>query len=133
METLHSIQAIIFPSVDPDSAAVLDELVAKRGFDPECARYEGFKLFRDPPEDFKYVFWGERVAHLHDLLLRRPPRNMLERWFEQQSSEGNALFVALLALLISILVGIISIVLMCFQVWIAWMTWKYPVAPPAST
>ena len=129
---MHSLQGILFPSVDPSSAAILDELIAKRGFDPHCALYEGYKLFLEPPEDFEYVFWGERLAHLHHMLTSRPPRNMLERWFQRQSSEGNALFVALLALLISILVGIVSIILACVQVLIAWMAWKHPAAPPGS-
>ncbi|KAL3960399.1 hypothetical protein ACCO45_005516 [Purpureocillium lilacinum] len=133
VETVHSLQGILFPSVDPSSAAILDELIAKRGFDPHCALYEGYKLFLEPPEDFEYVFWGERLAHLHHMLTSRPPRNMLERWFQRQSSEGNALFVALLALLIGILVGIVSIILACVQVWIAWMAWKHPAAPPGST
>lgn len=129
VETLHSLQGILFPSVDPISANILDELIAKEGFDPQCAEYEGYKLFSEPPEDFEYVFWGKRLAQLHHLMVHRPPRNMLERWFQRQSSEGNALFVALLALLISIAVGLISIILACVQVWIAWMAWKYPVAP----
>ncbi|KAH7119252.1 hypothetical protein EDB81DRAFT_667578, partial [Dactylonectria macrodidyma] len=129
VETLHSLQSIIFPPIDQKSTAILDELTTKRhgDFDRECAEYEGYKLFQEPPEDFRYVYWGERIVLLHELLISRPPRNKLERWLHWQSSEGNALFVALVALLISICVGIITIGLAGVQVWIAWMAWKHPV------
>ncbi|KAK1752653.1 hypothetical protein QBC47DRAFT_404976 [Echria macrotheca] len=125
VETLYTLQAVLFPSIDPDSAQTLDELIEKRGFDPECAEYEGYELFQDLPSDFRFVYWGERIAHLHQLMSRSPPRNKLERWFRRKSTEGNALFVALLALVISILVGLVSIVLSCVQIWITWYTWKY--------
>ncbi|GJC82249.1 hypothetical protein ColLi_05087 [Colletotrichum liriopes] len=69
---------------------------------------------------------GERLALLHEMVMSRPPRNKLERWLHRQSNEGNALFIALVALLISILVGIISIGLAAVQIWIAWMAWKHP-------
>ncbi len=126
VETLYSIQAVLFPSIDPDSAQILDELIEKRNFDPDCAEYEGYKLFRDPPQEFKFVYWGERMAHLHRLMTCRPPRNKLERWFHRHSNEGNGFFIALLALFISILVGVVGIGLNCLQIWITWMAWKYP-------
>ncbi|CAM1510524.1 Fc.00g008590.m01.CDS01 [Cosmosporella sp. VM-42] len=130
VETLHSLQGIIFPSIDSDSSEILDELVGKSGFDPECAQYEGYKIFPEPPEGLKYVYWGERIAHLHDLLLSRPPRNKVERWFQQWSTERNAFSIAILALLITIVVGIVGIGLTSFQIWITWMAWKYPVNCP---
>jgi hypothetical protein len=68
------------------------------------------------------------MALLHRRMTHRPPRNKLERLFHQYSTEGNALFVALLALLMSIIVGIVSIALNCVQIWITWMAWKKPVA-----
>ncbi|KZL88130.1 hypothetical protein CI238_04915 [Colletotrichum incanum] len=112
----------------PLTHSMSDSLQSKRigGFDRECAEYEGYKIFKDPPEDFQYVYWGERLALLHEMVMSRPPRNKLERWLHRQSNEGNALFIALVALLISILVGIISIGLAAVQIWIAWMAWKHP-------
>ncbi|KAK2589821.1 hypothetical protein QQS21_012501 [Conoideocrella luteorostrata] len=131
VETLHSLQSLLFPPIDQKSAAILDRLMTKRNenFDCECAEYEGYKIFQEPPESFQYVYWGERLVHLQELLKTRPPRNRLERWLKWQSSEGNALFVALLALLISICVGAVSVGIGAVQVWIAWMAWKHPVAP----
>lgn len=114
--------------MDPYSASILDDLI-RNGFDEDCAQYEGYKLFQEPPEDFQYLYWGDRISALHDILMRKPPRNKLERWFERQSTEGNALFIALLALLISIIVGIISIGQGTLQIWITWMAWKHPTPP----
>ncbi|KAK4109205.1 hypothetical protein N656DRAFT_716616 [Canariomyces notabilis] len=129
VETLYTLQAVIFPSIDPDSAEILDELIEKRSFDQACAEYEGYKVFRNPPQGFRLVYWEKRMAHLHRLMSSRPPRNKLECWFHRHSNDRNALFIALLALLISILVGIVSIGWGCVQIWIAWMVWKYPTAP----
>jgi hypothetical protein len=99
------------PPIDQKSTAILEELTTKRhgDFNRECAENEGYELFEEPPEDFRYVYWGERIVLLYELVINRPPRNMLERWLNWKSSEGNALFVALMALLISISVGIITL------------------------
>ncbi|KAF4992807.1 hypothetical protein FGRMN_6909 [Fusarium graminum] len=126
-ETLYTLQGILFPSLDNKSGDVLNTLIRRDGFDPECAQYEGYKIFSEPPEHFQYVYWGKRIAQLHELVKSRPPRNKAEKWFQQKTSERNALLIALLALFISIFVGILSIILGIVQVWIAWMAWKHPV------
>ncbi|KAF5025677.1 hypothetical protein F66182_2283 [Fusarium sp. NRRL 66182] len=127
VETLHSLQAILFPSLDEKSGHVLDSLVLKQGFDPECAQYEGYKIFPEPPQDFNYFYWGKRIAQLHDYTKCRPPRNKLERWFQQKTTERNALLIALIALFITIIIGIIGIGLSSVQIWIAWDAWRHPV------
>ncbi|KAF9878521.1 hypothetical protein CkaCkLH20_04013 [Colletotrichum karsti] len=128
VETLHSVQSILFPSIDRKSVPILDDLIANQdtAFDRECADYDGYGLFQEPPAGFSYLYWGDRLALLHELVISRPPRNKLERWLHRQSNEGNALFIALVALLISIFVGILSIGIGAVQIWIAWMAWKYP-------
>ncbi|KAI1074092.1 hypothetical protein F5B20DRAFT_470609 [Whalleya microplaca] len=123
-ETLHSFQDIIFPTMDRNSALILDRLISRCDFDSEGSQYDGYML--SLPNDFKYDYWGERIVLLYDLLEQRPPRNRLERWFKWQSTDANALFIALVALLISVIVGIISICLSGVQIWIGWMAWKHP-------
>lgn len=128
VETLHSLQSILFWWNDNRSARILDRLIKQpKGFDEDSQYWDGLVIFHELPGDFKYQYWGERLAALHSFIMQKPPRNRLERWFEKQSTEGNALFIALIALLISIVIGIISIGLAAFQTWIAWMAWKYPV------
>lgn len=128
-ETLHSLQSILFPSIDPKAHRVMEQLVKSAGFDPACKEYNGYrhKDTQYQTGDLYYKYWAERLADLHDLLLQRPPRNKWERWVQWQSSEANAFAIAILALLISIVVGIISIILSAVQIGIAWMAWKYPV------
>jgi hypothetical protein len=135
LETLHSLQDILFPSNHEKSVQTLVQLVKKNNFDCECLQYDGYIRFRDLPDNFTYVYWGHRLAKLHDLTFQKGPRNKLERWFGWYATEGNALLVALLALLISIIVGILSILLAILQTWIAWQAWKNPVVSnsPAST
>ena len=73
---------------------------------------------------FDYLYWGERLATLHEFLQNRPPRNKLDRWIKWQTSESNAFLVAIVALVISIVIGLLSLVLAGVQTWIAWKAWK---------
>ncbi|CAH0044264.1 unnamed protein product [Clonostachys solani] len=124
-ETIHSLQWLLFHRVDNKSDAVLKELIGEKGFDPECANYEGYRRLEG--DGFTYTYWGERIRKLEAALAKPPPRTKLGRWLQSQTSERNALFIALLALFISIFVGLLSVILAAVQTWIAWMAWKYPV------
>ncbi|KAL6406835.1 hypothetical protein AUP68_09643 [Ilyonectria robusta] len=117
-ETLHSIQDILFHWRDEKSLKLLEGLIKKKGFDADCAEKERSEPLRE------YLYWGERLAVLHDLVINRPPRNKFERWVKWQTSESNAFIVALGALVISIIVGVLSLGLSGLQVWIAWRAWK---------
>ncbi|OCK75288.1 hypothetical protein K432DRAFT_409162 [Lepidopterella palustris CBS 459.81] len=131
VETLHSLQAVLFPIMDDKSADILTALIRKIGFDSDCNQYDGYMRFKEPPEDFIYQYWGERLARLEELIMRRDPRNKMERWFRWHTTDMNFLVVALLALAISIVVGLITITVTCVQTWIAWQAWKHPVIPLA--
>ncbi|KAH8724910.1 hypothetical protein GQ44DRAFT_772647 [Phaeosphaeriaceae sp. PMI808] len=128
-ETLHSLQSILFPSFDPKAHKIMRNLVNRIGFDPECNQYSGYKHKSTPnaEEDVQYQYWGERLVILHDLLAKRPPTTKWEKWLRWQSSEANALGIAILALFISIIVGLISILLSAVQIWITYKAWKEPV------
>jgi hypothetical protein len=73
------------------------------------------------------MYWGSRLAKLHDLVQHPPPANRLVYWFERHTSERNALSVAILALLLSALFGLLGVIIGCLQLAFAWMAWKYPV------
>ncbi|KAH6869268.1 hypothetical protein B0T10DRAFT_418762, partial [Thelonectria olida] len=124
-ETLHSLQSILFRNDDDRSMRVLEQLIKRKGFDYTCSVHEGYKMFEDSMEDFTYVYWGERLAVLHDLVLNRPPRTGFQRWIRWQTSESNSFMVAMLALIISIFIGILSLGLSAFQTWITWQAWKH--------
>ncbi|CAG9993863.1 unnamed protein product [Clonostachys byssicola] len=124
-ETIHSLQQLLFRRHDNKSKAILKELINEEGFDSECEVYDGYRPLDG--DDFTYTYWGERMRKLEAALANPPPRNKLEAWLQSQTSERNALFIALVALFISIFVGLLSLGLAGFQTWIAWMAWKYPV------
>ncbi|KAI0126786.1 hypothetical protein BJ170DRAFT_630005 [Xylariales sp. AK1849] len=123
-ETLHSLQSILFCYDDDRSMTILQYLIKRKGFDETCSVHEGYKMFEDSTEDFPYIYWGERLAVLHDLVLNRPPRSGFQRWIKWQTSESNSFLIAMLALIISIVVGILSLGLSAFQAWISWQAWK---------
>ncbi|KAK4448738.1 hypothetical protein QBC34DRAFT_406654 [Podospora aff. communis PSN243] len=131
-ETLHSLQSILFRYDDERSMAILKRLVRKEGFDESCCVHEGYKIFRDTAEDISYVYWGERLSVLHDLVLNKPPLGRFQRSMRWWTSETNSFLVAMLALAISIIVGILSLGLSAFQAWVAWQAWKYPNQPPGG-
>ncbi|KAH7111490.1 hypothetical protein B0J13DRAFT_272385 [Dactylonectria estremocensis] len=126
-ETLHSLQAILFHFDDRRSSSILERLINRGGFDEDCAQPEGYKMF-DDADKFEYLYWGERLATLHEFILNRPPRNKFERWIKWQTSDSNAFAIALAALIISIVVGVLTLGLAGFQAWIAWKAWKEPVS-----
>jgi hypothetical protein len=124
LETLHSLQCILFPPVDEKSSRFLENIVrdAKSGFDPDCLLYEGYT--RSVPENFEYRYWGNRLAKLHQLVTNPKPSHRLSQWIQRHASERNALFVAILSLVLSALFGFLSVVLGILQAWLAYESWK---------
>lgn len=118
---------MLFDVTEPEEIKLLRTLVRTQGFDPECVGHEGYKVYQTVPKDFKYIYWAERLAVIHERLKERPPRNSFEKWLAQENNDSNAMLIALLALLISVMVGILGLILAAVQTWIAWMAWKYPV------
>ncbi|KAK8038981.1 hypothetical protein PG993_007392 [Apiospora rasikravindrae] len=125
LETLHSIQDVLFPYQDHSSKVFLKGLVRGSKFDSECMNYELYEY--DVSTDFKYIYWQDRIENLHSLLDQRRGRNRLERAFERLGTQANAFVIAIFALIISIVVGIISIALSAAQLYISLMAWKHPV------
>ncbi|KAM5359542.1 hypothetical protein ACJZ2D_014398 [Fusarium nematophilum] len=107
VETLHSLQSILFHWSDERSSRIWRQLIQKKGFDQDCAEPE-----------------GTRLAEIYDHVIDRPPKNWFERWINWQTSESNAFAIALAALVISIIVGCLSLGLSAVQIWIAWRAWK---------
>ncbi len=131
-ETLHSIQSILFHFSDDRSSRILERLIAKQGFDEDCAQPKGYKMFTDA-DMAEYRYWGERLAILHGFMWERPPRNKFERWIKWQTSESNAFALALAALVISVVVGLLSLGVAGLQSWLAWKAWREPVSSDDDT
>lgn len=133
LETLHSLQTVLFPPVDEKSSRFLENLVqaSEPSFDPDCLLYEGYS--RPVPEDFQYHYWANRLAKLHHVVTNPRPTHRVGQWIQRHASERNALFVAILSLVLSAFFGFLSVILGVVQVWLAYKSWKSQEnsAPPA--
>lgn len=131
LETLHSLQFILFPPFDQKSFRLLEGLVHGKGpnLDADCLSYHG--LIREMPANFEYRYWGSRLVRLHQLARNPKPRSRLGQWVERHTSERNALYVALLGLFLAVLFGFLGVVIGIVQTWIAYQAWKYPQQPVA--
>lgn len=133
LETLCSLQFILFPCLDPKSTRLLEELVRGKGsaFDGDCLSYDGH--VRQMPPDFEYVFWGKRLSQLNDLIVNPRPRDRISQWVQRHTSERNALYVAIIGLFLSAFFGFLSVVIGGVQTWIAYKQWKTPQSTGSET
>ncbi|KAH8807306.1 hypothetical protein F5884DRAFT_880221 [Xylogone sp. PMI_703] len=126
LETLHSLQFVLFPSFDEKSFNLLDKLVHdnRSGLDPDSLAYDG--LIRELPADFEYHYWGSRLVKLHNLVMNPKPKHRLGQWVQRHTSERNALYVALAGLFLSVLFGFLGVIIGIIQTWISYQAWKHP-------
>lgn len=125
-ETLVSFHSIFFPIAgisSKRSTRLLEKLIRTRGFDPEGMWLE---FVRPINSDFTFMYWGDRIARLHDLVKQPPPRNRLVSWIERHTSERNALTVAIVGLFLAALFGLLSLLVGIVQTVIAYLAWKHP-------
>ena len=69
------------------------------------------------PANFKYHYWGTRLAKLYHLTQEPPPANILTSWFERHASERNALIVAIIGLFLNAVIGLLGVVVGLVQIW----------------
>ncbi|KAF7917219.1 uncharacterized protein EAE98_010324 [Botrytis deweyae] len=132
LETLYSLQCILFPPTDEKSSRFLENIIqeAEASFDPDCLLYEGYN--RPVPENFEYHYWGDRLAKLNHLVTHPRSSHRIGQWIQRNASERNALFVAILSLVLSAFFGFLSVILGMFQAWVAYMSWKAQVNAPQA-
>ncbi|PQE32169.1 hypothetical protein CJF32_00001767 [Rutstroemia sp. NJR-2017a WRK4] len=134
LETLHSLQCILFPPVDEKSSRFLENIIqdTESSFDPDCLLYEGYT--RPVPVNFEYHYWGDRLAKLHHLVTHPRSSHRIGQWIQRNASERNTLFVAILSLVLSAFFGFLSVILGIFQAWVAYISWKTQLnTPPAPS
>ena len=126
LETLDSLQFILFPSVDDKSSRFLRDLMrgTKSEFDRDCLVYDGY--IREMPDKFEYRYWGSRLAKLHYLVINPKPRHRFGRWAQRHTLERNALYLAILGLFLSAFFGFLSVVVGIVQTWVVYQAWKNP-------
>jgi hypothetical protein len=128
-ETLVSFHGILFPiaSVGNErSRSLLKKLIRTQGFDQDGLWVE---FVRPIASDVDFVYWGDRLATLYDIVKRPPPTNALISWFERHTSERNALTVAITGLFLAAFAGLLAFIIGLIQLVVSWMAWRYPVSP----
>jgi hypothetical protein len=127
LETFLSIYYILFPiSVDNKSARFVKQLVRRSGFDPNFIVDDG--CIRKLPDNFRYLFWGDRLRVLQDLVANPPPANKIIAWVERHTSERNALTVAILGMFLAVLFGFLAFAVGVAELVVSILAWKYPVS-----
>ncbi|KAF2143093.1 uncharacterized protein K452DRAFT_226286 [Aplosporella prunicola CBS 121167] len=124
LETLSTFQTILFPSVDVKSTKLLETLISSKDtrFDAECLTHDSHT--RNVPAGMEYVYWGQRLQRLHELVTNPKPRHRLGRWLQRHNSDRNALYIAIIGLFLSVFFGFLSVLIGIFQSWVAWKAWK---------
>ncbi|RYP70709.1 hypothetical protein DL771_005313 [Monosporascus sp. 5C6A] len=127
LETLATLHLVLFPIATKGNKrcrSLLKKLIRTGDFDAEA---EWIEFVRPIPFDFTFMYWGDRLTKLHELVKRPPPSNAFVSWFERHTSERNALTVAICGLFLAVLFGFLGVVIGILQLAIAWLAWKYPV------
>ncbi|EPS39910.1 hypothetical protein H072_6227 [Dactylellina haptotyla CBS 200.50] len=126
LEVLDSLQKIIFPLSDPSAVSLLQSLVNDKDFDQDCLRFEASAI-REPHEiNTRYLYFGARLADIHDEMENPTPRGFISRWAKRKGA-GHANVAAIFAVVLALLFGLITLGLGGFQAWVSWQQWKHPI------
>ncbi|KAK6356847.1 hypothetical protein TWF718_001187 [Orbilia javanica] len=126
LEALDSIQKIIFPLSDPSAVILLQRLVAEKGFDEDCLRFEASAIREAHETNTRYVYFGARLADIYDELENPTPRGLVSRWAKRKGA-GHANIATIVAVVIALIFGLVTLGLGGFQAWISWQQWKHPI------
>ena len=126
LEILDSIQHVLFPFEDKRSMRILKRLVARRGFDPDCLRYEFEAFRRDEEKRTAFPYLGERLAILLDEIENPRAHGLFEKWLERWSGARYVMLATLSGVLFAVLLGMAALCLSGYQTWIAYQAWKHP-------
>lgn len=129
LETLATLQTILFPLTDAKSKALLLSLTSTttQNFDTDVLRYDSSTI-RDPlrPEAIPYHYFGSRLADLYEELANPTPRGM-EKWFERRSGARYVMMATIAGVFLAIFLGMASLALGGYQAWVGYQQWQHPV------
>lgn len=128
LETLDSLQKILFPLNEPKSKALLLSLTSSSSchFDTDILRYDSTPI-RSPDEQvIPYHYFAERLAELYEELENPTPRGF-EKWFERKSGARYVMMATIAGVFLAIILGFASLALGGYQAWIGYQQWQHPV------
>jgi hypothetical protein len=126
LETLDSIQKVLFPLSDPKSYSLLLSLTSTSYFDPDSL-FESTSIRNPEEKEIAYNYHGARLADLYEELENPSPRGWLEKWLERRSGARYVMMATLGGVAIAILLGIASLAVGIYQAWLNYQQWKHPV------
>ena len=129
LETLASLQTILFPLTEAKSKALLLSLTSttNQNFDTDVLRYDSSTIRNTfQVEPIPYHYFGSRLGDLYEELANPTPRG-LERWFERKSGARYVMMATIAGVLFAIFLGIASLALGAYQAWVGYQQWQHPV------
>ncbi|KAL9632564.1 MAG: hypothetical protein Q9164_005244 [Protoblastenia rupestris] len=132
LETLDSIQKILFPLTDPKSKSLLLSLTATSSFDPDCLRFESTSIRNDDEREISYHYFGARLMELYAELENPTPRGWVEKWFERKSGARYVMMATLLGVIAAVVLGVVGVAVSAFQAWVTYQQWQHPVSSSLS-
>ncbi|KAH8797454.1 hypothetical protein F5882DRAFT_475049 [Hyaloscypha sp. PMI_1271] len=134
LETLDTLQKVLFPLTDAKSRALLLSLTSttRQNFDTDVLRYDSTTI-RDGlrPETISYHYFGSRLADLYEELTNPTARGM-EKWFERRSGARYVMMATIAGVLFAIFLGMASLALGGYQAWIGYQQWQHPMQSTPS-
>ena len=128
LETLDSLQKVLFPLSDLKSRSLLLSLTSTSSFDPDSLRYEFTAIRNHDEKDIAYHYWGTRLADLYEELENPTVRGSFEKWLERRSGARYVMFATVIGVMIAILLGMASLAIGSYQAWVGYQQWKHPIS-----
>lgn len=129
LETLDTLQTILFPLNDAKSKALLLSLTSTttQNFDTDILRYDSVTIKDNlVPEPVQYHYFGSRLGDLYEELVNPTPRGM-EKWFERKSGARYVMMATISGVFLAIFLGMASLAVGGYQAWIGYQQWQHPV------
>ncbi|KAL6716713.1 hypothetical protein ACLMJK_006281 [Lecanora helva] len=127
LECLDSIQKILFPLSDAKSRSLLQSLMTRLSFDPDCLRFESASIRNPDEKDIRYYYFGARLTDLYDELEHPRPRSWLQKCFERRSGARYTMMATLAGVLLAVVLGMAGLAISAYQAWIGYQQWQHPV------
>ncbi len=125
LETLDSLQKILFPFGDRGSHKWLESLTTSGCFDEDCLILPNSADCRRTTENnISYTYWGSRLKILVDELQNPSPHGFQELW-ERMSKPRHTMQAAVIGIMVAVLLGIMGLAVQILQVWISYKQLKY--------
>lgn len=128
LETIDSLQNILFPMDNKKARELLDRLMKKKQWDPELREYDLGATGIGGGGTIAYHYFAERLSELHDEMENPSPRGWLERRFERRKADRYMMMATLAGVVFAVLLGMFALIISCIQTWISYQAWQHPVS-----